>query len=128
MNPDPTPVRRYLWWSLVGSALWLAVVAFGVPWPGVLLMLPCLLTVVFVAVRGPFSRRPVPVVLRFAAFGLPLVVVGAMNPRYDRYGLNQGQPGVISTAEFWSHVARAEIVALVVIEVALLALARRHPD
>jgi hypothetical protein len=121
----PSPARRYLRWPLLLCAAWLGAVAVGVTWPAVLLMLPCVLTAALVGVRGPFQRSPLPQALRAATALVPMIVVAAQNPWYDRFGLNQGQPGVITPAEFWSHVARAEIVALIVVELALLALAGR---
>lgn len=94
-------------------------------WPAVLLMLPCVLTAALVGLRGPFRRSPLPQALRMATALVPMIVVAAQNPWYDRFGLNQGQPGVIIPAEFWSHVARAEIVALILVELTLFALAAR---
>ena len=117
------PLRRYRWWPLLLSAAWLVAVAVGLPWPAVLLMPPCAVTPMLLQHRGVLRDGWVPAVLRLGAFVVPLLVVAALNPRYDRYGLNQGQPGVLTPSEFWSHVARVEIPALVVVEVALLALA-----
>jgi hypothetical protein len=94
-------------------------------WPAVLLMLPCVLTAALVGLRGPFRRSPLPQALRMATALVPMIVVAAQNPWYDRFGLSQGQPGVITPAEFWSHVARAEIVALILVELTLFALAAR---
>jgi hypothetical protein len=121
----PSKVRRYLWWPLLVSAAWLGAVAVGMSWPPVLLMLPCVLTAGFVGLRGPFRRSPLPQALRMATALVPMIVVAAQNPWYDRFGLNQGQPGVITPAEFWSHVARAEIVALILVELTLFTLAAR---
>lgn len=121
----PSPARSYLWWPLLVSAAWLGAVAVGMSWPAVLLMLPCVLTAALVGLRGPFRRSPLPQALRMATALVPMIVVAAQNPWYDRFGLNQGQPGVIIPAEFWSHVARAEIVALILVELTLFALAAR---
>ena len=119
----PSLLRRYRWWPLLLCAVWLVAVAVGLPWPALLLMLPCAVTPMLLQHRGVLRDGWAPAVLRLAALVVPLVVVGALNPRYDRHGLNQGRPGVLTPREFWSHVARAEIPALVVVEVALLALA-----
>lgn len=120
----PGVLRRYLWWPLLVAAAWLVAVAAGMAWPAVLLMLPCVLAVVLVGLRGPFPRAPLALALRLGAALGPMIAVSALNPRYDRYGMRQGEPGVITTAEFWAHVARLEIVALVVVEVGLVVLAR----
>lgn len=95
------------------------------PWPAVLLMLPCVLTAVLVGLRGPFRRSRLAQALRMATALVPMIVVAAQNPIFDRYGLNQGLPGVITPAEFWSHVARAEILALLLVELTLVVLAAR---
>lgn len=89
-------------------------------------MLPCVLTAALVAHRGPFPRSRLPQALRAAAVLVPMIVVAAQNPWYDSYGLNQGRPGVITPTEFWSHVARAEIAVLALVEMVLVALARRR--
>jgi len=81
-------------------------VAVGVPWPAVLLALPCVVTPMLLQHRGALRDATLPAVLRLACVLVPLVVVAAHNPRYDRFGLNQGQPWVITPAEFWWHVAR----------------------
>lgn len=125
---SPTPRHRYLWWPLLLSTAWLVAVAVGLPWPAVLLMLPCVVTAVMVAKRGPFPYGWLAPTLRMAAAVVPMIVVNVLNPRYDRFGINQGQPGVITPAEFWAYVARAELIALVVIEAGLLALARGRSD
>ena len=117
------PARRYLWWPLLLCAAWLVAVAVGMPWPAVLLMLPCVLTPALVGMRGPFVRGSLAQTLRMSTALVPMIVVATHNPQYDRFGLHQGQPGVIAPAEFWSHVARAEIVALVVVELLLFTLA-----
>ncbi len=132
MNPypgtatAPLSLRRYRWWPLLLSAAWLGAVAVGMPWPAVLLMLPCVLTPALVGLRGPFVRGSLAQTLRMSTALVPMIVVATQNPQYDRFGLHQGQPGVIAPAEFWSHVARAEIVALVVVELLLITLASGH--
>lgn len=126
--PGTHPVRRYLWWPLVLSAAWLGAVAVGLPWPALTLMAPCVLTVVLVGHRGPFRRGTLPQTLRMATALVPMVVVTARNPWYDRYGRASVIPDVITTAEYWAHIARAEIVALLVVEVGLLALAARTEE
>ena len=122
------PARRYLWWPLVLSAAWLGAVAVGLPWPAVTLLAPCVLAVALVRLRGPFRRATLPQTLRMTTALVPMIVVSARNPWYDRYGYSRGIPDVITTTEFWAHVARAEIVALLVVEVALLALAARTDE
>jgi len=124
--PVPHPARRYLWWPLGVAAAWLAVVATGVEWPPVLLGLPCVLVMACVLARGPFRSGWLPPLVRVACAIVPLVVVQAQNPRYDRWGLNQGMPGVVTPGEFWSHAARAQLVATLVVELGVLALARRY--
>ena len=74
-------------------------VAVGVPWPAVLLALPCVVTPMLLQHRGALRDVTLPAVLRLACVLVPLVVVAAHNPRYDRFGLNQGQPWVITPAE-----------------------------
>ena len=122
---SPRPARRYVWWPLLLCAALLGAVALGMPWPAVLLMLPCAVAPMLLQRRGPLEAGWLAPALRLACLIVPLVVVATLNPRYDRFGLTQGQPGVITPAEFWSHVARAEVAALVLAELALLALAAR---
>lgn len=96
------------------------------PWPAVLLMLPCAVMPMLVQLRGPLADGRLVQALRLACLIVPLGVVATQNPRYDRFGLNQGQPGFLTPAEFWSHIARTEVVALTAVELLLLALASRH--
>jgi hypothetical protein len=114
-----------LWWPLLLCAAWLVVVAIGVPSPTITLALPCVLAPILTGVRGPFSRALVPALLRAGSVLVPTIVVAVLNPWYDRFGLNQGRPGVITPSEFWSHIARVEIIALVLVELTMLALASR---
>ncbi|UCN13607.1 hypothetical protein LFM56_11895 [Cellulomonas iranensis] len=121
--------RRYLWWPLLLCAAWLAVVAVGPPWPAVLMGPPCVLMPYLVAVRGPFPRAPLAAASRAAAVLVPMLVVAVQHPQYafgKGVGLFAQQPGVITASEVATEVARLEIPALLVVEVALLALAHRR--
>ncbi|WP_448060433.1 hypothetical protein [Cellulomonas hominis] len=81
-----------------------------------------------VAPRGPFSRSPIAGLARAATVLAPIVIVAALNPRYAfgrGIGFAPQQPGVITAAEVATQVARLEIVAIVLVEALLLALASR---
>lgn len=125
-RPVPHPARRYLWWPLGVAVAWLVVVASGVEWPRLLLIPPFFLVAWFLLARGPFRSGWLPPLLRVACLVVPVGVARFQNPRYDGWGLTQGQTGVPTHAEVWSHAARAQLVATLVLELLLLALATRY--
>ena len=125
----PSRLRRYWWWPLLLSAAWLGAVAIGPSWPHVLMGPPCVLMPVLVAARGPYARTAVAALLRAATVLVPMALIAALNPRYAfgrGVGFTSQQPGVITAAEVATQVARFELVAIVLVEALLLAVASRH--